>query len=90
MCDGGHAWQGMCGWGGMCCGMVCMAGKCVTGGMHGRGASMVGSALHGGHLWQESVDGRGDGHCSGQYASHWNAFLLKAYELIDLNHSCAI
>ena len=35
----------------------------------------------GGHAWQGAcvaggVYGRRDGHCSGRYASHWNAFLL--------------
>ena len=33
---------------------------CVVGVMHGKGG----------------VRGRRDGHCSGRYASHWNAFLF--------------
>ena len=37
-------------------------GVCVAGGMHGRRGSM---------------HGRRDGHCSGRYASYWNAFLLS-------------
>ena len=60
-----------------------VGGNAWQGGMHG------GECIAWGHLWQESVDGRGDGHCSGQYASYWNAFLLKVYELIDVNNSCA-
>ena len=61
--------------------MVCVAGG---GGMHGGG----GACVAGGHAWQGCVvgeayggggimHGRRDGHCSGLYASYWNAFLLK-------------
>ena len=40
--------------------------------------------MHGGDAWQEGVcmvggmRGRRDGHCSGRYASYWNAFLLQS------------
>ena len=54
----------------------------MAGGVGGRG-SMCG----GGHVWWwggcgrgacvvGDMCGRGDGHCSGRYASHWNAFLF--------------
>ena len=39
------------------------------GGMHGREACMA--------VGGEGVRDRRDGHCSGRYASYWNAFLLK-------------
>ena len=46
-------------------------GACVVGGCVARG--MCGS----GRVWRGGgVRGRRDGHCSGQYASYWNAFLL--------------
>ena len=85
---GGHAWWGACMVGGMHDrgthdggGMhgrgheyqgACMAGgvhgrgACVAGGMHDRGASMVIRSMH----------GRRHSHCSGRYASYWNAFLF--------------
>ena len=59
--------------------VVCIVGVCAwwgcawQGGMHGRG----------GHAWWGACVVRGgmcgirDGHCSGQYASYWNAFLFK-------------
>ena len=51
MLGGGHAWwRGMHGRG--------------QGGMHGRGACMVGG-----------MPGRRDGRCSGRYASYWNTLL---------------
>ena len=62
-CEGGCAWQrgGVHRERGMCGkGRVCMAGGCMTGGVHGVGG----------------MCGRRDGHCSGLYASYWNAFLL--------------
>ena len=63
MCGrGGHAWQG-----------VCMAGGMYSrAGMHGRGCAWQGG------IGGRDVDGssRRDGHCSGRYASYWNAFLL--------------
>ena len=37
------------------------------GGMHGKGACMAGGGMR----------GRRDGHCSGRYASYWNAFLFQ-------------
>ena len=40
-------------------------GACVVVGMHGSGVCVVGG-----------MRGRGDGHCSGRYASYWNAFLF--------------
>ena len=39
----------------------------MAGGMHGGGACMVGG-----------MHCRRHGHCSGRYASYWNAFLLNA------------
>ena len=67
----GHVWQG---------GHVFQGGmngrghawqECVCGGgVHGRGACVAG-----GHAWQGSMCGRRDSHCSGRYASYWNAFL---------------
>ena len=47
----------------------------MVGGMHGEGACVVGS-MHGRGLCGMGVHGRRDGHCSGQYASYWNAFLF--------------
>ena len=50
----------------------------MAGGMHG-GACMVEGERGREHAWQ-GVHGRGgmhgrrDGHCSGWYASYWNAF----------------
>ena len=42
------------------------------GGMHGKEVFVVG----GGHVSQRGgMRGRRDSHCSGQYASYWNAFL---------------
>ena len=35
-----------------------------------------------GHVWQGDVRGRRDGHCSGRYASYWNAFLLFQFSII--------
>ena len=34
-------------------------------------------AMHGRGSMARGVRGRGDGHCSGRYASYWNAFLLR-------------
>ena len=44
-------------------GGACVAEVCMAGGMRGGGGGMR---------------GRRDGHCSGRYASHWNAFLLNS------------
>ena len=48
-------------------------------GMHGGGHAWQGG-MHGGggHVWWKGdMHGKGDGHCSGQYASYWNAFLFR-------------
>ena len=40
---------------------------------------MLGEGMHsrwGGHAWQGGIRGRRNGHCSGRYASYWNALLL--------------
>ena len=56
-------------------------GACVAGGLHGRGMCMAR-----GHVWQGvcvaggRMHGRRDGHCSGRYASYWNAFLFRYNE----------
>ena len=57
-----------------------MVGSVCCGGMHGRGCAWQG------HVWQGmcvvgrgGVCGRRDGHCSRQYASYWNAFLLVSF-----------
>ena len=88
MCGRGHVWQGTCVAGDACVvgGMhgrgACMAGRHAwQGGMHGRGVCMTGGmcgrGVHArGHVWQGGVHGRRDSHCSGWYASYWNAFLL--------------
>ena len=66
MCGGGCAWQGGHAWQG------------VVGGMRGRGACMAGgTCMAGGCAWQGAMCGRRNGHCSGRYASYWNAFLLE-------------
>ena len=54
-----------CAWQGGMCGRGCER----QGGMHGGG----------GHAWQGGVHGGRDGHSSGWYASHWNAFLLEMF-----------
>ena len=79
MCGRGHTWGGMCGGG--------MHGK---GDMHGRGHAWQGhewqglcmaGGMHGG----EGRHGRRDGHCSGRYASYWNAFL---FNLVFVKYIC--
>ena len=60
-------------------------GACVAGGcMHGWGgwACVAGGVHGGGHAWQGGVRGMRNGHCSGRYASYWNAFLLQNLFLI--------
>ena len=76
---GVHGREGVHGWGGMHGKGACVAG--VWQGEHvWQGASM-GERCHGGHAWQlrhawhGGMHGRKDSHCSGQYASYWNAFL---------------
>ena len=46
-------------------------------GMCGRGACMAGG-MHGGVGGGGGMHGRRDGHCSGWYASYWNAYLFIA------------
>ena len=55
---------------------ACMAGACMMGCMHGRG-----------YEWQGGgVRGRTDGHCSGRYASYWNAFLsVSCFSVIEVS-----
>ena len=77
-CVAGHVWHGACmaggmhGWGvsgGGIHGRGCVWQRvCIAGSMHGRGACMTG--------WERVPCGRRDSHCSGQYASYWNAFLF--------------
>ena len=79
---GGHAWQGgMCGWeacmarGHVWLGDMCGRGACMAGGCAWQGVCMAGGVCGGVH--GRGVCGRRDGHCSGRYASYWNAFLLN-------------
>ena len=65
---GGMCGREGCAWKGVCVARGCMPGEghamqeaYMAGGMHGRGWGMC---------------GRRDGHCSGRYASDWNAFLF--------------
>ena len=62
-------------------------GACVARGVYGRGhvwwqgACMAGGIQGRGHAWQGEcmvggMHGRRYGHCSGWYASNWNAFFL--------------
>ena len=65
----GHAWQGgVCGGGHAWQGMY-MVGGHAWWGCAWQGVCMVGVCMAGG------LYGRRDSHCSGQYASYWNAFL---------------
>ena len=63
----------------------------MAGGVHGRGRGMCSGnvCVAEGHVWQGAcvakgeggwrglcMHGRRDGHCSGWYASYWNAFLF--------------
>ena len=66
---GGCAWPG----GIYGTGWVVGGGACMAGGLHGKGGGVC--VAGGGRAWQ-------DGHCSGQYASYWNAFLLKILILL--------
>ena len=53
-------------------GRVCvLGGACMAGVMHDRGVCMA-EGMHG-----RGMHARKDGHCSGRYASYWNAFLFK-------------
>ena len=55
--------------------VILSGGACVVakGGMHGAGGVCV--PLGGGDALQGCASQESDGHCSGQYASYWNAFL---------------
>ena len=61
---------------------ICGGGVC-GGGVHGRGACMVGGCMAGGACQGVGMvgggHGRRDSHCSGRYASYWNAFLFKGH-----------
>ena len=82
--SGGHAWQ----WGGACMageGACVAVGVCMAGGVCGSGGhAWWGGVWRGGHVWQMrcmrgggGMCGRRNGHCSGWYASYWNAFLFE-------------
>ena len=47
--------------------------------MHGRWACVVGGQVWWGACMVGGTHGRRDGHCSGLYASYWNAFLLYVH-----------
>ena len=72
MCGRGGHGRGACmagghAWQGACVvGGGCVVGMCMVGGVHDRGG----------------VHGRRDGHCSGRYASYWNAFLFDIITLM--------
>ena len=77
---------GGCAWQGETCGRGCasqggvhgkrgMCGRRV-GGMCGRGHAWQGACVARGHVWQGGMCERRYGHCRGQYASYWNAFLI--------------
>ena len=72
--SGGHAWQGGHVWWGHV----------------GQGEVHVGGyAWQRGHVWHWAcmaggMRGRRDGHCSGRYASYWNAFLFKNFVSHDI------
>ena len=71
--------------------MVVVGGH-VAGGMHSKGVCTAG-----GHAWHGAcmAVGRGgvrgwkDGHCSGRYASYWNAFLFKFNMTLTANMEIA-
>ena len=67
MCGRGHVWFGGHVWWGA------MHGS--WGGMCGKRACMAGGYMHGGGMCGGGVHDRRDSHCSGRYASYWNAFL---------------
>ena len=58
--------------GGACMSKGGMRGK---GDMYGKGGMCV--AKEGVCMVKEGMHGRRDGHCSGRYASYWNAFLFQ-------------
>ena len=65
--SGEHVWQGVYMVGGMHGGWVCVV--CGGGSMRDRGPCMAGG-----------MGGRRDGHCSGRYASYWNALLYLFFQ----------
>ena len=69
---GGHVWWDACMAGGMHGGVQ---GAYMAGGVHAIGVCVAGGMHGGGCAFQEGMHGRRDGHCSGRYASYWNAFL---------------
>ena len=80
----GHAWQRVC----MAVGASMAEGMHGRGASMAWGHAWWGVCMAGGHAWQGgmhdrrvcvvgSVCGRGDSHCSGRYASYWNAFLFS-------------
>ena len=78
----GHAWQGACVAGAHVWQGVGHAwwGHAWQGGMHGGGVCVArGMCGSGGLAWQEGMCGRRNGHCSGRYASYWNAFLFGKF-----------
>ena len=50
------------------------------GGMHGSGECVMGGGLH----------GTRDNHCSGQYGSYWNAFLLTLQSMIFIQRDLLV
>ena len=58
-------------------GGMCGRGHAWQGDIHGRGHALHDGGMHGrGACVAGGVHGRRDGHCSGRYATYWNAFLL--------------
>ena len=65
--------------GDICGGLCAWQGGIHGGGMHGRGVHGRGTCMAVGCV-TGGMHGRRDGHCSGRYASYWNAFLFHAKE----------
>ena len=66
---GGHVWQGVCAWWGVCMvGCVRGSGACVTGGMCGRG-----------HAWQGGMHGRGVCMVGGGVVCGREVCMMEAY-----------
>ena len=83
-----HAWSG---------GGMQDQGGVYGRGMHGRGHAWpgghvwLGACVARGHAWHVEwgaygggIHGRRDDHCSRQYASYWNAFLLKFISTLEM------
>ena len=69
---------GMCGGGACMCGRgSCVTEECAWQGVCHKGHTWQGACMVGGYAWQGGARDRRDGHCSGRYASYWNAFLLR-------------